>query len=251
VFIVVCPIVSWYIIAGITVSGQRAFGISAETSFSDVSLPIPLYNRSSGQVWLLGGLSSTDFSNDVWTSTNMLQWSRSNSSTNRFTPRYGGVTGIDSHQIMYLAAGFQRRTLNDVWTSTDGDAWTMVCSHAPFPNRYLAQMSIVSSPLLGKDILTIIGGLQWESSTALADVWISSDDALSWIRITAIGPFSARFGAIMDVSGTNTIVLANGVIGRLQNFTNELWVSYDGAMTWSIDITAHQLQRTYLLVQSN
>ena len=65
--------------------------------------------------------------------------------------------------------------LSDVWTSTDGAAWTAVPQVAPVPARYGARALVFD----GK--LWILGGYGGDLGTQLNDVWSSTDGA-TWTR---------------------------------------------------------------------
>ena len=220
--------VRWYLIAGRTQSGDEAFGPFVNTSFIAAIGPAVIFDRKSAQVWMLGGRRSSSETNYIYTSTDMIRWSLVQSGETRFSARSMAVSGIDSTGIMFLATGrYNYGVCSDVWMSPDAVTWTLTCQAAPFLPRQEAQMAIVPSAVLSRDILTIIGGYRsnWQ---VLFDCWMSSDFGETWIETHSLSNFVPRIGFALGVVATsNMLVLAFGT-----NANQELYISIDGALSW-------------------
>ena len=209
-----------------TSNGTRAFGLAADTSFSPRFYPTPLFNKTSGQLWLLGGLSGGLGTNQVFTSSDMIHWYQYRAT---FTPRDGAVSGIDSKGNMYIGTG-NPGALSDFYVSRDAVNWVRTCSPCKFDGRFWAQLSIVKSAVLNQDLLTLVGGYSTTSRSFRNDVWISSD-GVAWFCVTAAAPFAGRNRFIMDVTASNTLILSTGISSG--GSVNDLWLSFDGSVTWN------------------
>ena len=198
-----------------------------------------MFNKSSGQVWILAGARRSDVAtNSVSTSTDMIHWENFNGT---FTPRIGAVSGIDSNGNMFIGTGGETERRNyffqDFWVSRDAMNWSSVCSACQFAERAYAQLSITRSPRLNVDILVLVGGVTGRTTiNVLNDVWLSSDAAASWSCVTATASFFGRYAAIMDTTASNVLILSMGIDLTGENSwdsLNDLWLSYDGAVTWN------------------
>ncbi len=109
---------------------------------------------------------------------------------------------------------------NDVWSSTDGAAWTQVTSAAAFPARSNPAVFVYNNKLW------VVGGKS--GSTYLNDVWSSSDGA-NWTQVTTTTAFTGRFGHAVAVYN-NEIFLAGGE--DASGVLGDLWVSEDSGLNW-------------------
>jgi hypothetical protein len=125
----------------------------------------------------------------------------------------GGAT--DKYQVNEIA-------LNDIWTSHDGNDWTLVTGHADFSPRY-GHGAVVFH---GK--LWVIGGRQNYTSTN--DVW-SSNNGVNWTLVTMHAGFSPRF--LHSVAVFNDRLWVIGGMGD----ANDVWSSDDG-VNWT-PVTNH------------
>ena len=228
----ICLLFSWFLISGATLDGQSAF--NANTSFAPLLGAAAIFNSSCAQTWLIGGARDNNINtvtNQVWTSYDMVLWSRIDTSATMFAPRSHAAATMDANETMYLCTGYSSTTfvrLRDVWTSRDGIAWTSVCAAAPFLARSGAQLAIYTSAILSTDILTLVGG--YGDHTYLSDVWASADGGTVWLPITMTSSFAARDAMIMVTTSANAFVLAQGTDG--DNPFDDAWVSFDGAVNW-------------------
>ncbi len=95
-----------------------------------------VYNNA---MWVVAGENADTYAlyNDVWNSTDGSTWTRVAAHTG-FAPR-GGPGLVVYNNALWLIAGTHIGSslilYNDVWTSTDGIAWTQVVDQASFPGR--------------------------------------------------------------------------------------------------------------------
>jgi hypothetical protein len=150
-------------------------------------------------------------------------WTEINS-TAGFSPRSFQTATVFNDQI-WLIGGianeykFNETALNDIWSSHDGNNWTLVTEHADFSPRY----GHGTVAFHGK--LWVIGGRQ--NFTLMNDIW-SSDNGQNWTLITEHAGFSPRFFHSVAVFNDSIWVIGGG-LGN----SNDIWSSKDGK-TWTL-----------------
>ena len=232
---------AWYLIAGCTFNGSCAYGRFANSSFLPMFMPASIYNKTSGHIWSIGGSLSqkSDLTSDIWTSTNMIEWSQLNTTEHIFRGRNAAAaTGMDYNGIFYVIAGLEGSAslypdtssfVNDVWSSSDALTWSKQAT-PPFYRRAWAQLVVVRSAVLATDILTLYGGRN-ENQAEFAEIWVSSDSAATWRCLSQVPPMYAKTGGWMDVTASNTLVMVGGY--RYTNiYFSDTWVSFDGGKVW-------------------
>ena len=126
---------------------------------------------------------------------------------------------------------FPTTTANDVWSSTDGVAWTLELLHAPWEPRHTAGYEVFDGSMwiLGGDVF--MGHYQ-------NDVW-RSDDGLNWTETTHDAPWGERvlhitqtFNNRLWVMGGQTLPPYLGATETI--FYNDVWSSADG-ITWTLE----------------
>lgn len=185
--------------------------------------------------------SSTTPVNYVWNSWDGVHWNQVSpqvgatpapSNNPPFSARWGHtVLSFGTNVNMWVIGGASGTTgpvLNDVWFTSNGTNWvqaTPTVSGAAFPAR-AEHASVVFN-----NKMWVIGGLTTPgtSSTALNDVWYSSDGS-NWYPSTPGESgkiFTPRYNAQAVVCGNAIWVIggtsATGVA------LNDAWVSQDGA----------------------
>ena len=75
----------------------------------------------SNQLWLIGGYSSEATLNDVWSSTDGINWIQQTASAT-FSARFDHQVAAFNNQL-WLIGGYDGTTTNDVWSSIDGIEW--------------------------------------------------------------------------------------------------------------------------------
>jgi hypothetical protein len=114
----------------------------------------------------------------------------------------------------------QGTAYNDVWSSTDGAAWTQVTAAAAFPARSNPAVFVYNNKIW------VVGGKS--GATYLNDVWNSADGA-NWTQVTTTTAFTGRFGHSVAVYN-NEIFLAGGE--DADGVKGDLWVSEDAGVKW-------------------
>ena len=107
--------------------------------------------------------------------------------------------------------------VNDVWFSTDGEAWNPVAQTTSFTSRY-GHTAVVFQ---GK--MWIIGG--YDGSTAKNDVYTSTDGS-NWIPVAQTNPFTPRYGHTSLVYNNRIWVIGGNSGG---GYLNDVWCSSDGS----------------------
>jgi hypothetical protein len=132
-----------------------------------------------------------------------------------------------NHQLVYfknqlwLIAGNDRNNnyFNDIWSSTDGTAWTQQTTHAAFSARTGHRVFVFNNKLW------LIGGYDNQTKN---DIW-SSSDGINWTLESANAAFSARKNHTITSNGT-TLFLIGGNTTNVQK--NDVWSSID-AIHWT------------------
>ncbi len=77
-----------------------------------------------GELYIIGGAgqSKNSFENDVWKSSNGIDWTEVTSTQPKFTGRAGHKV-VKFNNELYLIGGFDSSFKNDVWKSSDGIDW--------------------------------------------------------------------------------------------------------------------------------
>ena len=178
-----------------------------------------------GKLWLFGGSTSVDehgapdqFLNDVWTSTNGIDWTEVTDAAPWPAQEYPGIVVFNN--ALYLV-GLDRHA--EVWSSVDGKNWLELTAQAAWGSRF----GYGSVAFDGK--LWVYGGCAGEDCRiALNDVWYSSDGK-TWTKQADHAPWSER-------SAANTIVFQNMLwifsgkhTGDDPIWQGDIWVMNPGA----------------------
>ena len=197
-----------------------------------------------GKLYVIGGNRDDDaILNDVWSSSDGINWSNilsynTSPGPTQFTKRRHHSCIVFKDKMWVIAGEDWSGTglpTNDVWSSTDGIAWTQVLADTatPGPNQF-SQRSFVSLTTDG-DKMYILGGYlknPGPNNNFSNDVWSSTDGAI-WTQVKAdlaAGGFTARVsagayilnGVVYIFGGDDT----SGTVG-------DLWTSTDGGATWT------------------
>jgi len=190
-----------------------------------------------GDMWIIGGATLNELdTNDVWRSSDGVNWSRVTTSTPIFSAR-------DNHQVLvfnnrlWVIGGWGNTTsvggdgvrLNDVWSSADGVTWREETANAGFAPRISFAAAVFNAG--AGDRMWVIGG-ETATDTFVNDVW-SSDDGINWIEEVSSADFSARGGHSVVAFGGNLWLFAGGNVGYADSnvagtLTDEVWQSPDG-----------------------
>ncbi|CAA0099673.1 Uncharacterised protein [BD1-7 clade bacterium] len=165
------------------------------------------------KLWVIGGIDNNiTFLNDVWSSTDGIDWVEETSEA-AFSKRAGhDVIVFDSKLWLVGGIGDDRMPLNDVWSSTDGISWNLESVSANFSPRIGHQLAVFNSELW------LIGG------GVTNEVW-STTDGINWVERTSPEVFSPR--------DNHQVVVFNNrlwVIGGRTDMSeqNDVWFSTNG-----------------------
>ena len=185
-----------------------------------------------GQLWLVAGATADGrenggVSNEIWRSANGIDWTRVATTGTIFSPRDGHSVVVFQNKLWVIggwdnevAAGGTDTRFADVWSSTDGSAWTLVTTSPGFAPR--AGHDVV----VFQDKLWLIGGRSNVGDEN--DVW-TSPDGVTWTAVTpGMSVFAPRHSHRVVAFG-NELWLTGG--GSLHG-TAEIWHSANGS-TWT------------------
>lgn len=183
------------------------------------------------KMWVIGGYNGdgtlnggTDFFNDVWSSTDGINWTLETANA-AFSARYDHTSVVFDNKLWVIggkaydapgrASNAPFKDLNDVWSSTDGVNWTQVTASAPFSIRGGHTLNIHNGKLY-----LISGGF---NSFGTEEIWSSTNGA-DWIleRDQTAFDTSSRHNHRI-VQWDNTYFLAGGATVSY----DKLWQSTD------------------------
>jgi hypothetical protein len=214
-------------------------------SWSELSTDAPLSPRLTtgtefnGQMWVVGGegtrdSSSTPVRNDVWRTSDGLNWSSVTPAGAIFSRRAGHSVVVFNNKLWVIgggdnvaAAGGPSMRLNDVWSSSDGANWThQIPTGGNIFSPRTFQAAVVYA---GK--LWVIGGDVASGSpndTYANDVWYTADGA-TWTNASANAAFPAREGHSVAVLNGSMWLIGGDTGGAV---LADVWKSTDG-VTWT------------------
>ena len=169
------------------------------------------------KMWVLGGYDGTSYSNDVWYSTDGINWTKV---ATPFSGRSEHTSVVFDGKIWVIGGYDGVSNLHDVWSSTDGINWIQVTSGPDFAKRR-SHTSVVFD-----NKMWIING--FDGVSPLNDIWHSSN-GVNWIQATSSLPFSGRFHH-SSVVFNNKIWIISGQDGT--TVVKDVWHSSDG-VTWA------------------
>jgi hypothetical protein len=197
-----------------TTTGRDWTNLSVHAQFSPRA---PRGVSFNGQLWLVGGGMSNAHtnggpdSNEIWRSSNGSDWTRVATTGQIFSPRDGHCVVVFQNKLWVIGgwdnsigAGGTETRMNDVWSSSDGVAWT---KHDPAGG-------VIFAPRVGHEVVVfanklwvIAGNLQ--NGVNSGDVW-SSPDGVTWTEVAA-----------------NVLVLPRNS-HRVVDFAGEMWLTGGG-----------------------
>ncbi|MDH5388608.1 MAG: hypothetical protein OEY06_09170 [Gammaproteobacteria bacterium] len=206
------------------------------------------FNDGNGnKLWLIGGSEGTK-TNDVWSSSNGINWAQQTTNAEFSARRFHQAVNFNdgSGNKLWLIGGDDGTKTNDVWSSSDGIDWTKETANAAFSERKNHQ--VVSFNNGSGNKLWLIGGDDGEKRN---DVW-SSGDGINWIQLTSSAEFSAREDhqvVIFNDGSGDKLWLVGGNDGSK---TNDVWSSSDGInWTQKTASAAFSARKDYQVVNFN
>ena len=177
------------------------------------------------KLWLIGGRDETGSKNDVWSSSDGVSWNLIVEEA-EFSKRYHHEALSFNGRIWVIGGTFNSTPDGQVWSSLDGVVWN---HESNIPRRYKHRV------IKYKDHIVVVGGstgISLSSSTALNDVWASSD-GINWTELTEDADFKSRFAHELFVF-EGALYLLGGHDGSLGQFwKTDIWRTDDGA-SWSL-----------------
>jgi hypothetical protein len=202
------------------------------------------------RLWLLGGWYNPTVpewdgrytTNEVWSSADLgrtweLELAHASTPPSsgpdaRWTGRHtvGWLTHVqDGVPYLYVIGGDIYDVTSDVWRSADGVAWERVAETSPWAGRVLQMVASYGGDLYVMGGQTDIA----DPSTALQDVWRSSDGGVTWTQLPD-APWPSRGMVYAPVEYDGRLWVCGGGTyadtGR-RTFYNDVW-SFDGT-TWT------------------
>ncbi|PTY35799.1 hypothetical protein BGP77_00255 [Saccharospirillum sp. MSK14-1] len=182
---------------------------------------VVVFDDGSGdRLWVIGGHTSSDYANDVWSSRDGIDWQAhpQPAGEERFSARREHQVVVFDEAI-WVIGGRDSNYQNDVWRSTDGTHWEEVSDAAEFSPRYEHQ--VVSFSDSEQPQLWLFGGYDGDR---LNDIWLSTDGK-TWQDVTPSDRFSANVNnriLVTQSDGQPTLWLVGG------DESSEVWSSTNG-----------------------
>lgn len=200
------------------------------------------------KIWVIGGVvgnSTLSVSNEVWYSTDGVDWRSSTPTISGTFPRrfnfQAVVINFNGTEKLWLIGGSSTLSgagqyRNDVLSSTDGSAWVSVMTDqaspgsAQFSQRYNHQVVAFNNKLW------LIGGLASGTNNRLNDVW-SSTGGSSWSKSPSSG-IGERFtgrdshqALVAEINGTKRLYVIGGYAkySNTKINKNDVWRSQNGS----------------------
>lgn len=189
-----------------------------------------------GRLWILGGAEAggQTHRNDIWFSPDGADWSqavatapwraRSHHASVAFKDRLWVMGGLSYDEV-------EKRSiyLNDVWSSSNGVAWTMAKAVVPWSGRGH------HTAVVFRDRIWLIGGQNSSGENELSDVW-SSSDGEQWVAGTDSAPWGGRSYHASTVHRDRIWVVGGAGLASkdvmARRFRNDVWSSSDG-VNWT------------------
>jgi hypothetical protein len=226
---------NWQLISGVGQTGAAYPPYNASSYPSSNGAATAYSYRRDLWVRISGQYGATNFTSFVYSSTNAITWNFV-SSPPQFTGRTLGQAAFDSHDRLFYIGGIKQYggSAADVFMSLDyGATWSVRTYGAAFGGHDSFGFTALRGLMLPgqPDILIISCGYNGVSA-AYNDVWTSSDQGLSWARIsgassssvtTTTNPFtSTRDSVTMLTTSENAIIMTDGTS------PGNVWASLDG-----------------------
>lgn len=178
-----------------------------------------------GNLWLIGGSDDNVLRDDIWKSSDGINWSEVITS-DRFSARSTHATASFKNLLWVIGGQVFDTTqsanifTNDVWYSENGVDWFEATSSASFSGRR------GHTTLVFDNKLWVIGGYD-EFNKHKGDAWYS-EDGITWTEASSLAPFPGRSLHTSEVYDNKMWVIG----GRDHiSFQNDVWYTTDGN-TW-------------------
>lgn len=188
-------------------------------------------------LWITGGLCASVASNDVWSSTDGVNWTQATAAAQ--WPRRSAHACVAFANKLWVIGGRDQnlQPLGDVWSSSDGITWTQVARTGTGWNAR-ANPAVTAF----NNMLWLFGGQAADGSVS-ADLWNSADGA-SWSRADGGVTFGsgpgARQGATLASADGASLYLFGGIdqsgvaLNDFNLFDSGDWDLADGPGAWTV-----------------
>ena len=162
-----------------------------------------------GQLLVVGGQNLTGYLNDIWSSSDGLQWQQ--------LPKPGWSARayfqlVEFNSALFLIGGETAQGMsNEVWVSRDrGLSWQEVkTGHEHFGARRLHQV------LVFKNQLVLLGG-EDDKQQQYSDIWLS-DDGANWRKVAVDGCQWGQRKYFRAIANQDTVLLLGGLDPQHRN----------------------------------
>ena len=179
------------------------------------------------RILVMGGQTSPQFAeaeekfyNDVWSTSDGINWEKIETQGDIWTPRgLIGGSAVLNERIWMLGGGTydtpttpERKHYNDVWSSGDGARWTLHTANAPWASRSMHDVAAFDGKLW---VLEGSWAAEGQRSRNQNDVWYSSD-GVNWTELPGT-PWKPRHAASVFVHDNALWMVAGN------NMESDVW----------------------------
>lgn len=175
------------------------------------------------KLWVLGGAYRTNFYQDVYSSTDGVNWELK-TSTAPWGKRAYHASVVFNNKIWVLGGNENNERRNDVWSSSDGVNWTREVESAPWTGRFEFGAVVFDNKIW------VVAGKRYNDE-GLRDVWYSSD-GVNWTLATNTPSWSAR-STFSLLTFQNKLWMIGGFSPTAQMQFKTVWNSSDG-VNWTL-----------------
>ena len=183
------------------------------------------------KMWMMGGwyngrLEGHSASNQVWSSTDGVNWEQETKNA-AWSPRLAAAV-VEFKGKMWLLGGTENYYFgdesslkNDVWYSTDGKKWNLATADAGWEPRAYHQAAVLNGRMY-----VFGGGNYVPDYKAYNDVW-SSEDGIHWEKVTGAAPWHERLW-FSSVVYRDRIWVLGGWSNNPSTNWQDVWYTKDG-----------------------
>ncbi|WP_254169596.1 LamG-like jellyroll fold domain-containing protein [Chryseosolibacter histidini] len=175
-----------------------------------------------GKLWMVGGqefnngvLKGDSVFNDVWNSSDGIQWNMVTANAPWEGRGFGGLVSFRGR--LWLFGGgkynYPREYYNDVWSTADGITWTKHVT-PPWRARFFHQTVVYDNKVW------IIGGYG-DNSGNLGDIWYTTD-GMRWVQMENV-PWSPRHAATAFIFNNNMYLTCGTTGNNPDSLENDIW----------------------------
>ena len=190
------------------------------------------------KIWVIGGYDGTNYHNDVWFSSDGINWTEATGNA-PFSTRWKHASVVYDNKIWVIGGQSDDPTdtlvnlyYSDVWYSSNGVDWTMAVDN-PFEERYGHTLTVFD----GK--MWVIGG--YPSNFDTDNVWQSSN-GVNWTLVNDNVPYG------IDLRGHSAFEFQNEL--WMTNTYEDIWKTNNGTI-WDLELEDSAfLRRVFASVES-